>query len=194
MKFKTIVKKIINERNKYQSLMFNHILQESLFRGSLNENADNNKREDVLDKIRKGDWEKPQNPESFKNSMELSTRKEMLTQYSVGELKQMELYKLDGYNIGFALKKRDDGSKEIVAVHNNEPDVKSVGADLVKAAVSLGGCYLDHFDGHLSDFYSKLGFVEYDRDLFDPQYDEDGSFRAKYGESDVIYRKHKNCK
>jgi len=32
------------------------------------------------------------------------------------------------------------------------------------------------------------------RDKFDAQYDQDGSFRNKYGESDVIYRKHKNCK
>jgi len=32
------------------------------------------------------------------------------------------------------------------------------------------------------------------RDKFDAQYDQDGGFRNKYGESDVIYRKHKNCK
>jgi len=32
------------------------------------------------------------------------------------------------------------------------------------------------------------------RDKFDTQYDQDGSFRNKYGESDVIYRKHINCK
>lgn len=126
--------------------------------------------------------------------MEKSKHKEMLTPYSTNELSKMKLYKLNGYNIGFALKKRDGGYKEIVAVHNNEPEIKNVGKELMKAAIKYGGCYLDHFDGHLSAFYDSLGFEEYDRDKFDAQYDQDGSFRNKYGESDVIYRKLKNCK
>jgi hypothetical protein len=65
---------------------------------------------------------------------------------------------------------------------------------LVKSAINNGGCYLDHFDGYLSNIYQPLGFVEYDRYKFDPQYDKDGLFRKKYGEADVIFRKHKNCK
>jgi hypothetical protein len=194
MKLKEIATQIIAERAKYQSLIFNHRLQESLFRNSLNEEADTDKREDVLQKISNGDWEQPQNPKSFKDSMDISKHKEMLTPYSTGELAQMKLYKLNGYNIGFALKKKNGGYKEIVAVHNNEPDVKSVGKELMKSAIKAGGCYLDHFDGYLSSFYDSLGFEEIDRDKFDAQYDQDGSFRNKYGESDVIYRKHKNCK
>jgi hypothetical protein len=47
-----------------------------------------------------------------------------------------------GTNIGFALKKKNGGYKEIVAVHNNEPDVKNVGKELMKAAIKNRGCYL----------------------------------------------------
>ena len=126
--------------------------------------------------------------------MDMSKHKEMLTSYSTGELAQMKLYKLTGYNIQFALRKKNDGCKEIVAVHNNEPDVKNVGKELVKSAIKSGSCYLDHFDGYISSFYDSLDFEEYGRDKFEAQYDQDGSFRNKYGESDVIYRKHKNCK
>ena len=194
MKLKEILTQVIAEQAKYQSLIFNHGLQESLFRNSLNEEADTDKREDVLQKISNGDWEKPQNPKSFKDSMDISKHKEMLTAYSTGELAQMKLYKLNGYNIGFALKKKNGRYKEIVAVHNNESDVKNVGKELMKAAIKNGGCYLDHFSGYLSSFYDSLGFEEIDRDKFDAQYDQDGSFRNKYGEADVIYRKHKNCK
>lgn len=155
---------------------------------------DSSKREDVLQKISDENWERPQNPESFKDSMGSSKHKEMLTPYSTGELEQMKLYKLKGYNIGFALKKTKGGYKEIVAVHNNEPDVKKIGKILMRAAIKNGGCYLDHFDGYLSPFYESLGFKEIDREKFDARYDQDGSFRDKYGEADVIYRKHKNCK
>jgi hypothetical protein len=128
---------------------------------------------------------------AFKTSLDKSTKKEMLTTYTVNELKQMKLFKLKGYDIGFALKKKDGKFQEIVAVHNNEPTIKKIGEDLVKSAIKHGGVYLDHFSGYLDSFYSNLGFVEYDRDLFDPKYDPDGSFRKKYGEADVVYRKLK---
>lgn len=194
MKLREIANKIIADRTKYQLLMFNHILQEIVLNDSINEEVDLDKREEVLQKISNGDWETPQNPESFKDSMDISKHKEMLTPYSTSELAQMKLYKLNGFNIGFALKKRNDGYEEIVAVHNNEPYIKDVGTSLVKAAIKNGGCYLDHFDGYLSKFYNSLGFEEIGRDEFDVQYDKDGIFRNKYGKSDIIYRKHKNCK
>lgn len=71
--------------------------------------------------------------------------------------------------------------------------IKNIGKELIQSAIKNGGCYLDHFDGFLSNLYSSLGFVEYKRDKFDPQYDPENKFRDKYGESDVIYRVHKNC-
>jgi len=194
MKLRDIASQIVTERLKYQSLIYNHGLQESLFEESLLEEADATTREEVLQKIRNQEWEKPQNPKSFKSSLSKSKHKEMLTHYSASELAQMKLYKIIGYNIGFALKKKDGSFQEIVAVHNNEPEVKNIGTELMKAAIKEGGCYLDHFDGYLTSFYANLGFEEYDRDKFDPQYDPDSSFRSKYGEADVIYRKHRNCR
>lgn len=130
-------------------------------------------------------------PNEFKKSLDKSKHQAMLTDFSTAELKKMKLFKLKDYNIGFALKKKDGKFNEIVAVHNNEPSVKGIGKDLMKAAIANGGEYLDHFDGFLSSFYKNLGFVEYDRDKFDPQYDEGGKFAAEYGEQDIIYRKLK---
>lgn len=190
-----MLEQIITEQERYNLLIFNHKLQENLFSSQMIINeSDNVNREEIITKIRNGRWEKPQNPVSFKASMDISKHKQMLTPYSIGELAQMKLYKLLGYNIGFALKNKEGVYNEIVAVHNNEPEIKNIGEELIKVAIKKGGCYLDHFDGYLSKFYSKLGFEEYDRDKFDAQYDQDGSFRNKYGAMDVIYRKHINCK
>lgn len=151
---------------------------------SINENSS-----DVLELIKNDEYEN--DPVKFKQSLDKSKRSEMLTDYSIRELNELKLFKVRGFNIGFALKKKNGKFSEIVAVHNNEPLIKGIGKELIKSAIKHGGVYLDHFDGFLSDFYEKLGFVEYDRDKFDPQYDEDGSFRKKYGEADIIYRKLK---
>jgi hypothetical protein len=191
MKLNNITKYILYKNKKYEKLFFFNKLHNNLFCSILTEDIDNKERSDVLNKINNNDWEKPQNPESFLKSLSLSRHPKMLSPYSIQELSQMKLYKLNGYNIGFALKKKDGGYKEIIAVHNNESDIKNIGRDLMKAAIKKGGRYLDHFDGHLSSFYESLGFVEYARDKFDTQYDKDNSFRNQYGESDIIYRKYK---
>ena len=174
----------LKEYNEYKNKMALHTIMESFF--SLDEGKADPK---VLELIQNDEFDT--NPAEFKKSLSKSKHQEMLTDYDAKELKKMKLFKLKGYNIGFALKKKDGKHQEIVAVHNNEPNVKGIGKDLMKAAIKNGGVYLDHFSGYLDDFYSSLGFVEYDRDKFDPQYDEDGSFRAKYGEADVVYRKLK---
>jgi len=170
--------------NNYKNKMTNHIIMEGFL--SLDEGKTN---VDVVKLIQDNEFDS--DPKEFKKSLSKSKHQEMLTEYDVKDLKKMKLFKLKGYNIGFALKKKDGKHQEIVAVHNNEPNVKGIGKDLMKAAIANGGVYLDHFSGFLDSFYSNLGFVEYDRDAFDPQYDEDGSFRAKYGEADVVYRKLK---
>jgi len=134
-------------------------------------------------------------PEEFYRSLNQSRHPDMLTHYSVSDLAQMKLFKVPGHDIGYALKKWKDGSfSEIVAVHNNEPTVKGLGKALVRSSIRNGGCILDHFEGYLSDLYSSMGFEEFSRDLFDPQYDPTGSFRAKYGPADVIYRVLPRCK
>ena len=65
---------------------------------------------------------------------------------------------------------------------------------MIKSAIKNGGKTLDHFSGYLDAFYQSLGFDEHGRDKFDAQYDQDGSFRKKYGEADVVYRTHNGQK
>jgi Rad3-related DNA helicase len=182
---------LISEKLSSNILIDEHEQLLNLFSNQINENED--KRNDVIKKIQSNDWEE-HNAENFYNALYQSKHKEMLTNYNISELNQMKLFKLQGYNIGFALKKfKDNQYNEIVAVFNNEPEVSNIGKILMQAAINNGGCYLDHFDGFLSGLYQSMGFEEYDRYKFDPQYDPEGKFQSKYGQADVIFRKHKNC-
>lgn len=52
MKLLPLMNQIINERTKYKSLIFNHILQESII---LEDGTDSENREDVLQKISNGE-------------------------------------------------------------------------------------------------------------------------------------------
>lgn len=114
--------------------------------------------------------------EQFLESLNRSTRKPFLSKYTAEELKNhnVQTYQLNGYHIGYALKPDEDGV-DIISVHNNEPNIKGVGDALIESAKANGGTKLDHYDGFLSDLYSKHGFEEYDR----------------YGRPDVILRKLK---
>jgi hypothetical protein len=184
-----------NHKNYYERLIQNNNRLTEIFTINEDVDVDVDKNQEALEKIKKGDFE-PQDSNRFKTALNKSKHKEMLTDYSDSELSDMLLFKVNGLDIGFALKKSEQTGKhdEIVAVFNNEPNVRGVGDELIKQAIKNGGCYLDHFDGFLSTIYSRLGFIEYKRDMFNPEYDKDSSFRKKYGEADVIYRKHKNCK
>jgi hypothetical protein len=167
----------------------------ALFEDSpLNEaDGSEDKRADAAERIKSNRWE-AQDPQRFKDALSKTAHGAMLSDYSVQDFAQMQLFKLDGYNIGFALKKMSDGGGlDIVSVFNNEPEVKKIGTILMQAAIDNGGCFLDHFDGMLSTLYETMGFKEYQRYPYDPQYDEGGVLRQKYGEVDVIYRKHQNC-
>jgi len=164
--------------------------QEQLIRlFSLNENEE--KTGAVIELVRNKEF--ITDPEVFYESFLKAKHPKMLTRYSLEDFRKMLTFKLIGYNIGFALKPfMDKGYSEIVAVHNAELDVKGVGPALMDAAISLGGRYLDHYDGFLSGLYSHAGFIEYKRDAYDPMYDPDGLVRALYGRADVIYRHHKS--
>jgi hypothetical protein len=147
-------------------------------------------KQTVVDIIRNDKWEKV-SPDQFRMSLSNSKYKEMLTDYSPSELSQMKLFKVPGFDIGFALKKHgDEPFSEIVAVHNNSP-IKGIGDELIQSAVRNGGKYLDHFEGELDKFYSRNGFVEYKRDNYNPDYDEGGKFKQKFGPLDVVYRVYK---
>jgi len=186
------VNSFLNERN-FNLKVSNHLRNESLFKSGIDE-GDDAKREQVLNLIQNNQWE-DQDPYSFYKSLKKSKHSLMLTDYSPAELSNMKLFKLKGYDIGFALKQFEDkGYKEIVAVHNNEPEVKNVGNQIMQAAIRNGGCYLDHFDGFLSNLYGNMGFGEYKREKYNPKYDKNGEFKARYGEQPVIYRIYKNCK
>lgn len=152
---------------------------------------DIDKRDDVIELIKTNKFDN--NPYHFYKSLGQSKHQGMLTNYSLEDLNKMHTFKLEGYNIGFALKQFEDkGFSEIVALHNNEPSIKGIGELLVKSAVSNGGKYLDHFDGFLTGLYSKLGFEEYKRDKYNENYiSNKEDFEKKYGKPDVIYRKYK---
>lgn len=187
-------KRLFESKSK-QKIMLNHIRLYELFNTeSLNEDDINQEKiDDVIEKLKNNDFEE-HNPSSFKNALSKSKHLLMLTDYSEDELNEMKLFKLNGYDIGYALKKSDSGKyDELVSVFNNEPGVKHIGEILIQNAISHGACKLDHFDGFLTNLYSKLGFVEVNREKYDPIYDPNGLFNKKYGKSDVIYRVHQNC-
>ena len=173
----------------YEKAILNHLL----FIDDLLENVEtveiNTEKEHVLQLLEENNLKTT--PKEFIESIKQSKHKEMLSEYSIDELSKMELYKVPGYNIGYALKHTSDGV-DIVSVHNNEPKIKGIGEDLIKSAIKNGGNMLDHFDVEpLNTIYSNMGFVEVNRYKYDPQYDIDGKFASKYDELDVIYRKLK---
>lgn len=130
--------------------------------------------------------------EQFLESLNSSTRNPFLSKYTAEELKNhnVQTYQLNGYHIGYALKPDEDGV-DIISVHNNEPNIKGVGDALIESAKANGGTKLDHYDGFLSDLYSKHGFEEYDRYKWDDQYADPNWDYERYGRPDVILRKLK---
>jgi len=182
----------------YEKRIYNDYLITELF--SLDEKEiDQEKTNLAKQAIGSNDWVKVSGHE-YLDSLSMSDKPEMLTKYSTSELAAMDLYKLKGYNIGFALKQftnpyteqKEFGISEIVAVHNNEPGVGGIGKILMASAIENGGCYLDHFDGFLSNLYGNMGFKEYMRYEFNPDY-APANFEKKYGRQDVIYRHHQRC-
>jgi len=186
------INNFVTERINKQRIA-NHNRLNELFSGDLNE-GDDNVRQEVIILIKNNDWDE-QNPKAFRESLSKSKHLMMLTDYTESELSQMKLFKLNGFNIGYALKNHEGKPySEIVAVHNNEPNVRGIGDILMKSAISNGGCYLDHFDSEkLSSLYNGMGFIEYSREPYNPEYDRQGEFKNAYGELDVIFRKHRNC-
>lgn len=200
------MKRIFEKWNKYKEsssrfmeIEYNTSLAEKLF--TLQEGGDEKKSAEAIDKIKNEQWEE-QSADSFYASLTCNSQEkdichnkhpEMTTIYPASELSRMKLYKIEGMNVGFAMKEKDGKMQEIVAVHNNEPGVGGVGDLLMEKALAYGGCYLDHFDtGVLSNLYSEMGFVEYDKYDFDPQY-VSSAFIERYGEADIIFRKHDKC-
>lgn len=102
---------------------------------------------------------------NFIESLKSSKRSEYLTHYTEEDFKLMTTYKIKDYNAGFAVKLDGD----IVSVHNNS-GIGGAGKHLIQAAVKVGGNKLDHFDGYLTGFYSKLGFKVVGSDEWNDDY------------------------
>lgn len=159
---------------------------EKLGGGFINETLQENKRAEIIHRLEHGIYSK--DPQEFLLSLMHSHHLGMLTLYSVSELSAMNIYKVLGYNVGFAIK--DIGShREIVGIHNNEFSVHNLGRHIMAAAILEGGNALDHFGSQkLCQLYESMGFIEIRREPYDASYDPYGTFRAKYGELPVIYR------
>jgi hypothetical protein len=106
MKLNRIVEYIFKER-KFRLIRENHIRCHSIFANDsklvMTENDNNHL--DALNAIKNNDWE-DQDAKRFKEALNKSKHKEMLSEYSISELSSMKLFKLNGYNIGYALKKK----------------------------------------------------------------------------------------
>lgn len=144
-------------RDKYKKLYFNQLLMEDVVNNRMNEN-----KVDIINKISSGDWNN--NVDNFIESIGVSKRSEFLSTYTIEELESFKLFKLEGYNIGFALKEDD-----IILVHNNE-EIGGIGKLLINKAAQFGGSKLEHFDGFLTGFYKSLGFNLYSNDFFADEY------------------------
>lgn len=173
--------------NAYDNFLENEI--------NLNEDKiDNDESEKVRQMILSNNYWERNKYISFLDSLNKSTRKPFLSNYTPQQLKEkhVQTYKLKGYNIGFALyKDEDDGLVDIISVHNNEPNIAHVGDALIEIAKKNGGNKLDHYDGFLSNLYAKHGFEEYDRYKWKDEFANKDWDYAKYGRPDVILRKLK---
>ena len=158
-----------NSDKEYQRLYMNQLLMLDVVAESgqiIKENKD-----EVISRIANNTWEvdTPELAESFLASINTSTRIEFITPYTADELSNFRLFKVDGMNIGFAIK--EDG--DIILVHNNE-GIGGIGNLLIQKAIELGGEKLDYFDGFLTGFYRNLGFKLTSNEHFNDEWTPEG--------------------
>ena len=132
------------------------------------------------------------NYESFLRSAYSHKEKYMLTEYTVDDLKNMNVttFKLRNYNLGFALKP-DDMGFDIILMHNASK-LEGLGymKYVIELAKSYGGNHVDYYEtDKLKHMWTSAGFKEYERYKFDPQYTHDNFNCEKYGTPDVVYAK-----
>lgn len=190
------IDKFIKQR-KYETSICDHMRIVEMLEDGMNENqGDSMVRNEVVNLIKTNSWEE-ENPKRFREKMTSNSKhKLMLTDYTVNDLARMRLFSLKGYNIGYALKNHiNKPFGELVAVHNNEPEVRNIGDELIKSAVNNGACYLDCYNtSKLVDMYKRMGFEKIKDEPYNSKFDVGGNFKNKYGEVGIVYMKHKNCK
>ena len=145
-------------KNKYEKMFLDYLLMLDVVDNISNENIN-----DIIIDIQNHYFEN--NANKFFESFNKSKRISYLTPYSIKDLKRFNLFKLRGYNIGFAIKNNGD----IILVHNNE-NVKGIGNILIQKAIQNGGTHLDHFDGFLTGFYKQNGFKFKNNDIFNDDF------------------------
>jgi len=148
-------------KNTYERIYVNYLLMLDVVDDTTNESL---VVDDVVGAFNTNDFDN--DTQKFYDSFNNSKRLTYLHPYSIGELKSIKTFKLRGYDIGFAIKKNGD----IILVHNNESNVRGIGDLMIKKAIELGGSHLDHFDGFLTGFYKKNGFVLRNNKHFIEQY------------------------
>jgi hypothetical protein len=146
----------------YLRLYYDDLLMQDVVAEEVMESKD-----EVLEKLLRGSLETT--PEEFLSSVKASSRLEFMTPYTEEELSRIKLFKVEGFNIGFAVK--EDG--DIILVHNNEK-VGGIGRLLIEKAVENGGTKLDHFDGFLTGFYRELGFILESNEQFNDDWTPEG--------------------
>ena len=184
-----MIKHYNKRQNIYEYAFDNSFIEDETL---TEDKVDNEESQKVKEMILSNQYWIKNQYEQFLESLNSSTRKPFLSKYTAEELKNhnVQTYQLNGYHIGYALKPDEDGV-DIISVHNNEPNIKGVGDALIESAKANGGTKLDHYDGFLSDLYSKHGFEEYDRYKWDDQYADPNWDYERYGRPDVILRKLK---
>ena len=158
---------------------FSNILDESAYE----EQPDS----EIFKNIREGKWDTNGDLEHdypiFMEAMRKSRHPASLTWYTMDEYARCKarLYKVAGFDAGFAIKNDPENKGEIVSVFNNT-NIRGVAPELMKKAVEYGGDHLDHYAyPRLNDVYSGAGFEEYQQfpwdDKFAPKdwnYEKDG--------------------
>lgn len=184
-----MIKHYNKRQNIYEYAFDNSFIEDETL---TEDKVDNEESQKVKEMILSNEYWIRNQYEQFLESLNSSTRKPFLSKYTAEELKNhnVQTYQLNGYHIGYALKPDEDGV-DIISIHNNEPNIKGVGDALIESAKANGGTKLDHYDGFLSDLYSKHGFEEYDRYKWDDQYADPNWDYERYGRPDVILRKLK---
>ncbi len=148
-------------KDKYKKMYLDYLLMMDVVNDNSNEGK--SERNDVIVALQRNDFEN--DPEKFFNSYTASKRVYFLTPYKISDLKNFKLFKVRGYNIGFAIKPNGD----IILVHNNE-NVLGIGDLLLQEAIEQGGTHLDHFDGYLTGFYKRNGFKLKQNDQFEEEF------------------------
>lgn len=148
----------------------------------------------IFKNIREGIWDTTGDIDHdypiFMESLLKSKHKASLTIYSLEQYREKgaRLYKVAGYDAGFAVTTSGEDPGDIISVHNNS-EYANVAPDLIKKAIEYGGDHFDHYAfDRLNEVYGGAGFDSFARYPWDDQYAPKDWDYEKDGTPDVIMR------